>query len=117
MTLKQWLAAQKMSDAEFARISGIGQRALIQKYRNGTLIPRADKLRLIRDATRGAVTADDFVDQRNGVSSNLPLLPPANVTTAPKARTKRPAPPPEPPAELPNPEADAPATRRRRKAA
>lgn len=70
MTLHEWLANRKMSNAEFARMSGIGHRALVQKYRYGRRFPAPANLRRIRTATNGAVTADDFVDQRAG-----PLLP------------------------------------------
>jgi DNA-binding transcriptional regulator YdaS (Cro superfamily) len=63
MKLHEWLANRKMSNAEFARISGIGQRALVQKYRRGRQFPAPGNLRRIRTATNGEVTADDFVDQ------------------------------------------------------
>jgi hypothetical protein len=63
MTLKDWLAKYEMSDAEFARKSGIGQRALVHKYRHGRLFPGPVNLLRIRKATKGAVTANDFVDQ------------------------------------------------------
>jgi transcriptional regulator with XRE-family HTH domain len=62
MTLKDWLAQHRMSDAQFARLSGIGQRALVQKYRHGRQFPAPENLRRIKKATDGAVTADDFVD-------------------------------------------------------
>jgi transcriptional regulator with XRE-family HTH domain len=64
MTLKDWLAANEMSDAEFARRSGIGQRALVQKYRRGDMRPSIKNVERIRVATNGAVTANDFVAQR-----------------------------------------------------
>jgi transcriptional regulator with XRE-family HTH domain len=63
MTLKDWLAKNEMSDAEFARISGIGQRALVQKYRHGRQFPGPENLRRIKEATNGRVTANDFFDQ------------------------------------------------------
>ena len=67
MKLSEWLCNQIMSDAEFARISGIGQRALVHKYRHGRLFPGPENLRRIRQATNGEVTADDFVDQHTGL--------------------------------------------------
>jgi transcriptional regulator with XRE-family HTH domain len=89
MTLKDWLAAHRMSDAEFARVSGIGQRALVQKYRHGRQFPGPENLRRIREATKGAVTADDFVDQHAGPSPPFPTDSPP-----PKPRARRtPAPP------------------------
>lgn len=69
MTLKEWLAQHRMSDAQFARLSGIGQRALVQKYRHGRQFPAPENLRRIRTATGGAVTADDLVDQVLGVEA------------------------------------------------
>ena len=69
MTLKEWLAQHRMSDAQFARLSGIGQRALIQKYRHGRQFPAPENLRRIKKATGGAVTADDFVDNVLGVDT------------------------------------------------
>ncbi len=67
MKLSEWLCNRIMSDAEFARISGIGQRALVHKYRHGRLFPGPENLRRIRQATNGEVTADDFVDQHTGL--------------------------------------------------
>jgi DNA-binding transcriptional regulator YdaS (Cro superfamily) len=67
MKLYEWLCNRIMSDAEFARISGIGQRALVHKYRHGRLFPGPENLRRIRHATNGEVTADDFVDQHTGL--------------------------------------------------
>lgn len=69
MTLKEWLAEHRMSDAQFARLSGIGQRALVQKYRHGRQFPAPENLRRIKRATGGAVTADDFVDNVLGVDA------------------------------------------------
>ena len=63
MQLAAWLTAKEMSDAEFARLSGIGQRALIHKYRHGRQFPSPENLLRIRQATGGKVTADDFVNQ------------------------------------------------------
>jgi len=82
MILKDWLNRNGMSNAEFARISGIGQRALVQKYRHGRLFPAAENLRRIREATGGEVTADDFVDQHAGASP-LPRKPPAKRARKP----------------------------------
>jgi transcriptional regulator with XRE-family HTH domain len=88
MLLKAWLTAHKMSDAEFARLSGIGQRALVQKYRHGRQFPAPENLRRIREATNGAVTADDFVDQHAGASPPPPTPPPPS----PKRRKRTPPP-------------------------
>jgi len=63
MKLNDWLLGADMTDAEFARVSGINHRALIGKYRRGLQFPSPDNLLRIREATGGKVTADDFVDQ------------------------------------------------------
>lgn len=64
MTLEDWLTEKKMTNAEFARVSGIGQRALVQKYRRGHMLPSIENVERIRKATGGSVTANDFVAQR-----------------------------------------------------
>jgi hypothetical protein len=62
MTLEERLVKREMNNAEFAQVSGIGQRALVQKYRCGRQFPGFDNLQRIMAATHGAVTANDFVD-------------------------------------------------------
>ncbi|WP_204737454.1 hypothetical protein [Gluconacetobacter azotocaptans] len=52
-----------MSDAAFARRSGINLRQIVNRYRKGICFPTPTNLRRIREATNGQVTADDFVDQ------------------------------------------------------
>ena len=69
MKFKDWLAEECMSDAEFARKSGIRQRALVHKYRHGRQFPSPANLRRIREATNGQVTADDFVDEQTALPS------------------------------------------------
>jgi transcriptional regulator with XRE-family HTH domain len=86
MTLKDWLAKNKMTDAEFARVSGIGQRALVHKYRHGRQFPAPENLRRIRTATKGAVTANDFLDQNATDSPPAPDLA-TPIASAPKRRT------------------------------
>jgi transcriptional regulator with XRE-family HTH domain len=89
MKLNDWLKAEKMTAAAFARTSGIGYRQLVHKYRHGERFPTPENLRRIREATKGAVTADDFVDQHVG-----PSPPFARPTATPKPRARRtPAPP------------------------
>jgi transcriptional regulator with XRE-family HTH domain len=63
MRLRKWLESKEMSAAEFARVSGVGQRQLIYKYLHGIQFPSPENLLRIRNATNGEVTADDFVDQ------------------------------------------------------
>lgn len=63
MKLDDWLKAQKLTSAEFARSSGIGNKQAVHKYRHGERFPTPENLRRIHDATKGAVTANDFMDQ------------------------------------------------------
>lgn len=62
MLLREWLTLEKMTDAEFARVSGVGFRQLVHKYANGSQFPSPANLLRIRDATKGQVTADDFLN-------------------------------------------------------
>jgi transcriptional regulator with XRE-family HTH domain len=82
MKLDDWLKAEKMTSAEFARLSGIGDRQAVHKYRHGERFPTAENLQRIRKATGGAVTANDFADQH----APEPTAAPAN--DSPKAKAK-----------------------------
>lgn len=83
MKLDDWLKAEKVTSAEFARLSGIGDRQAVHKYRHGERFPTAENLQRIRKATGGAVTANDFADQH----APEPTPAPAND---PKPKAKRP---------------------------
>jgi transcriptional regulator with XRE-family HTH domain len=63
MKLDEWLKAKKMTSAEFARSSGIGNKQAVHKYRHGERFPTPENLRRIHVATEGTVTANDFLDQ------------------------------------------------------
>jgi len=84
MKLDDWLKAEKMTSAEFARISGIGDRQAVHKYRHGDRFPTPENLQRIRRATSGAVTANDFADQHAPDPAT-----PANDTPKPKAKRAR----------------------------
>ncbi len=62
MQLSLYLAAEKITAAEFGRRVGLSRQRL-HTYVRGSRFPSPTALRRIRDATGGAVTADDFVDQ------------------------------------------------------
>jgi transcriptional regulator with XRE-family HTH domain len=85
MKFDDWLKAQKMTSAEFARLSGIGDRQAVHKYRHGERFPTPENLQRIRRATGGAVTANDFVDQHAPDA-----VPPPPANDAPKPKSKRP---------------------------
>lgn len=90
MKFDDWLNAEKMSSAEFARLSGIGERQAVHKYRHGERFPTPENLQRIRKATGGAVTANDFADQHapsTPPDGPRPKRSPAN--DAPIAKAKR----------------------------
>lgn len=64
MTLDEWLNDQGITDAAFARLSGIGLRQIVNRYRRGMSFPRPENLMRIHQATDGKVTADDFLASR-----------------------------------------------------
>lgn len=59
MTLKDWLAAKRMSAARFAGIIERSPEA-VRRYVTGERIPDRDTMPLIVTATRGKVTPNDF---------------------------------------------------------
>jgi len=61
MKLAEYLAANKISQAEFAQAIGASQVA-VSRYATGRRMPRRDHLLKIRDVTDGAVSADDFLE-------------------------------------------------------
>lgn len=62
MTLADWLIEHGISQADFAsRIES--SQPTVSRYVTGLRMPRKDHLRKIREVTRGAVTADDFVSE------------------------------------------------------
>lgn len=63
MKLSEYLRNKGLSAAGFGRVAGLGSRQLVHKYLSGERFPTPENLRRIREATGGAVTADDFVDQ------------------------------------------------------
>ena len=60
MKLHDYLLATKTSDEAFARLVGKSAGA-VRKWRYGERVPRPVVMTRIREATNGAVTADDFL--------------------------------------------------------
>lgn len=60
MNLRTWLAANKISIADFAGRIGVTQTA-VYRYVDGDRTPRPEVLRQIHAATGGEVTANDFL--------------------------------------------------------
>jgi DNA-binding transcriptional regulator YdaS (Cro superfamily) len=68
MTLAKYLGCCSITSAAFARQVGVSKQAMF-KYVHGLRIPAPGIMVRIREATDGAVTADDFVDQRHEAES------------------------------------------------
>lgn len=60
MDISSWLRSTKTSEGQFAEHIGVSRQAL-HRYKNGERTPRPYVLARIREATNGAVTADDFL--------------------------------------------------------
>lgn len=59
MKLSDYMALQKIDDAAMAAILYC-DRSTVTRLRNGTTVPNWKNLALIKEATKGAVTFDDF---------------------------------------------------------
>lgn len=68
MRLADYLSTNEISDAAFASRIGVSRQAL-HRYRRGERMPRPDQLHRIREATDGAVTADDFLPARDSAAT------------------------------------------------
>ena len=66
MKLDDYLRLHGLSSARFAEDCGILSKQTVHNYRHGARFPTPLNLRRISDATKGAVTADDFVAQHVG---------------------------------------------------
>ena len=60
MTLDRYLTDNNLSNAAFGVLIGVSGEA-VRRYRNGTRWPDRETLLAIEKATRGRVTANDFV--------------------------------------------------------
>lgn len=65
-----------MSRADFAKAVGVSEVA-ITRYVGGKRMPRPDLLVKIKEATRGAVTADDFLPSSASPEGSSPFSPEA----------------------------------------
>ncbi len=59
MTLKEWLAQESLTPAQFAASIGRTSEA-VRRYANGERIPDKETMPLIAAATSNLVTANDF---------------------------------------------------------
>jgi transcriptional regulator with XRE-family HTH domain len=69
MHLKAHLSETGEAVASFAGRVGVDVKTLY-RYLSGERFPTPENLRRIREATGGAVTADDFVDQHTGAPAS-----------------------------------------------
>lgn len=60
MTLREYLADKAISEGAFAQIIGVKQ-ATVNRYVNGDRTPKQTIMRAIMKATKGKVTANDFL--------------------------------------------------------
>ncbi len=66
MKLGAWLTAKEMLPSAFA--DGIGvDKSLVSRWLDGSVIPRRDNMRRIREFTNGEVTANDFGDDQEPI--------------------------------------------------
>jgi len=65
MKISDWLEAQEISDSDLAERIGVSRQALY-RYKAGHRTPRPSIIHRIREATNGAVTADDFLPDPKG---------------------------------------------------
>lgn len=77
MKLDAYLRERGLTSAQFAKDAGLVGKQVVHNYRHGRRFPTPENLRRIHDATNGAVTANDFMDQHApaGLSDTTP--PPA----------------------------------------
>lgn len=61
MKLAEYLAANGLSQAEFAKIIEASQVA-VSRYASGRRMPRPARLLRIKEATGGLVTGNDFLE-------------------------------------------------------
>lgn len=65
MTLRDYLATQNLTFADFgAKFAPPISEHTVKKWVRGERIPRAEAAVRIKELTGGAVTADDFAEQR-----------------------------------------------------
>jgi hypothetical protein len=72
MKLDAYLSERGLTSERFGKTAGIPSKQTIHNYRRGIRFPSPQNLRRIREATNGAVTADDFVDQHTETMRSAP---------------------------------------------
>jgi transcriptional regulator with XRE-family HTH domain len=71
MKLSDFLTAERLTSAEFAEQIGVSHKA-VANWRRGARMPRPQVLTRIAAATRGQVTANDFLPPPEIVRPGLP---------------------------------------------
>lgn len=67
MRLSDYLSMTKKTLPEFAKEVGVSRQAM-HRYIDGERTPRPEKMQRIKEATKGAVTADDFLPAREAAA-------------------------------------------------
>jgi transcriptional regulator with XRE-family HTH domain len=69
MQLDPYLRARGLTSRQFAEVVGFLTKQAIHNYRHGRRFPSPEILHRIREATKGQVTPEDFVDQHMGITA------------------------------------------------
>ncbi len=91
MKLDDYLRLNDLTSAQFGALAGIPAKQTVHNYRRGIRFPSPDNLFRIREATKGAVKADDFVDEYTARRGQVSLGAASNQIAAPSARSCSPA--------------------------
>jgi hypothetical protein len=83
MKLDDYLRERGLTSAEFAKLAGLAGKQSVHHYRHGLRFPTAENLRLIHTATKGVVTANDFMDQHAPPRESAPRKRRAAAEVAP----------------------------------
>lgn len=65
MTLEQYLERRKMTMQEFSRLTGLST-PFISQLKTGQRNPSRATMKIIADATKGKVNANDFMENDDG---------------------------------------------------
>jgi transcriptional regulator with XRE-family HTH domain len=82
MKLSDYMTLSNLTDDAMARMVGV-DRSAVTKWRRGTIRPAWPALARLSDATKGAVTPNDFL------RAKLPEQPPRNDTNHVKPAASR----------------------------
>jgi transcriptional regulator with XRE-family HTH domain len=79
MKLAAWRKKQKLSYGGAAKALGLKTAGMVHRYEQGR-VPAPEQMKLIKAATKGEVTADDFFDTDASAPSGHSPAPPQETT-------------------------------------